>query len=453
MNNSSLHNTSRFAAVETLIRLQRTKYPVKQLFDTVADECRLVGPERGLAMNLIYGVLRRREYLSLLIKQLCKQPIAKLDPAVFHALEIGLYQLFFLTRVPESAAVNETVKAAKAAGLRKHLQGFVNGVLRGAIRQRPDLPLPDGPGPDGNPILNHPRWLTERWRNQFGREEMERICSINTAEPALVLRVNTCQISSDDLTHQLQEADITCSAGIHVPDSLVLPGYQGPVTSIPGFRQGWFQVQDEAAQLATWLLGPFEEPASYLDCCAGLGGKTSHILQLAHPKSRIVAVEPEPHRFRLLKENLERLTLPAQPVLHNTSLQDYSRTSRLQFDRILIDAPCSGTGVIGRQPDIRWNRSESDIVSYSITQLELLNEAAELLAPGGALVYATCSIEDEENRLVIDKFLTDHPEFSISSCATLLPAGASGLMQGDYFAPHPTDTIDGFFAARLTKAE
>ena len=450
-NSPPLQKSSRFAAVETLVRLDRTRYPVKPLFETVADECRLVGVERGLAMNLVYGVLRRRDYLRLLLGQLCRQPIDQLDPHVLHGLEIGLYQLFFLSRIPESAAVNETVNAVKAAGLKKHLLGFVNGVLRGAVRNRATLPAPDAPGPDGSPLLNHPRWLTDRWQKRFGKKEMERICAVNNTAPSLVLRVNTAHISVTDFTAELTRADIISTPGIHVPGSLVLPDYQGSVTSLPGFRRGWFQVQDEAAQLACWLLGPFDTPASYLDCCAGLGGKTSHILQLAAAGSRVVGIEPEPYRFRLLKENLQRLALPNTPVIHNTTLQDYGRTSRLQFDRVLVDAPCSGTGVIGRQPDIRWNRNAGDITAYSTTQLALLEEAAELVAQDGVLVYATCSIEEEENQAVIRQFLAGHPAFTPVPCLEVLPSTASSLVRGDDFAPLPTGTIDGFFAARLIR--
>lgn len=443
--------TSRYAAVETLCRLQRTRYPVKPLFDSVADECRLLGPERGLAMNLAYGVLRRRQYLDLLLEQLCSRPISQLDPFVHQALAVGLYQLFCLDRIPESAAVNEAVNTLKAAGLRQHLHGFVNGVLRGAIRRRAELPTPDAPLASGQPVLNHPDWLTARWRERFGREEMERICAVNNREPQLILRVNTLLTDRDSLAALLRGHDVASLPGLYAPDSLVLPNYQGPVSSLPGYEEGYFQVQDEAAQLAVLLLGPFSPRATYLDACAGLGGKTSYIMQLMAEGSRVVAVEPEPQRQRLLQENMDRLYPERQLTLCRSSLQDYCRTTRLQFDGVLVDAPCSGTGVTGRHPDIRWNRRPEDFSRYQLEQLDLLDKAAELVAPEGVLVYATCSLEVEENQQVIARFLADHQDFATTCCREYLPESAGRFVDGEYFTPHPTGSIDGFFAARLMR--
>lgn len=448
---SNLPKTSRFAAIEALVRLDRTRYPIKQLLETVADQCQLLGVERGLAMNLVYGVLRQRDYLDLLLVQLCNRPISQLDTFVRFALLVGLYQLFCLDRIPESAAVNETVNAVKVAGLKKHLQGFVNGVLRAATRKRDELPTPDSLQTSGEPILNHPQWLTSRWRNHFGQSEMERICAVNNLEPQLTLRVNTRQVSPDLLADKLQQAGILVRPGRYAPDSLVLPDYQGAIPALPGYADGWFQVQDEAAQLATLLLGPFTNQAAYLDGCAGIGGKTSHILQLMTGKSRVVAVEPEPQRLRLLQENMLRLFPESHLTICSTKLQQYCRTSRLQFDRILIDAPCSGTGVIGRHPDIRWNRQPEDLGGYQLEQLDLLDCAAELVAPQGVLVYTTCSIEPEENQLVVEKFLNEHPTFTLTSCKAYLPETAASLIDGDFFAPHPAATIDGFFGARLER--
>lgn len=443
--------TSRFASIETLLRLHRTRYPVKPLFDSVADECPLIGAERGLAMNLIYGVLRKRGYLDLLIGQLCNRPLDQLDPFVYHALSVGLYQLFCLDRIPESAAVNETVNAVKAAGLKKHLHGFVNGVLRSAVRKREVLPKPEGPLPSGTATLNHPDWLTDRWRDRYGKKEMERICAVNNLEPQLTLRVNTLITDRNHFTDRLKSSGFTALPGNYAPDSLILPDYQGSITALPGYAEGCFHVQDEAAQLAALLLGPFSRQAAYLDGCAGLGGKTSHIMQLMAPNSRVVAVEPEPQRLRLLQENLARLLPDGQLTICRTNLQEYSRTSRLQFDRVLIDAPCSGTGVVGRHPDIRWNRQPEDLNGYQLTQLDLLDKAAELVVPGGVVVYATCSIEVEENQQVVEQFLKNHPEFALSSCREYLPDAATVFLEDGFFAPRPTPTIDGFFAARLER--
>lgn len=443
--------TSRFAAIETLNRLQRTRYPVKPLFETVAEECLLRGPERGLAMKLIYGVLRQREYLDLLINTLCQRPVNKLDPFIYCALSVGLYQLYCLDRIPESAAVNETVNAVKAAGLKKHLQGFVNGVLRNAIRKRETLPLPSAPANLGTPLLNHPKWLTKRWKNRFGDEEMERICQNNNEEPQLVLRINRNTTSPQQLRELFAGEEIASHPGKYAPDSLILPDYQGSITSLPGFDKGYFQIQDEAAQLAVLLLGPLIKKGHYLDACAGLGGKTSYIMQLLDPESRVVAIEPEPQRQRLLVENIDRLFSNRQLTICKSTLQDYCRTARLQFDGVFVDAPCSGTGVTGRHPDIRWNRRPNDFMRYQQTQQELLEKASELVLPGGILVYATCSLEVEENQEVVEDFLTRHTNFVSTSCSDYLPPEANIFTEGDYFCPRPNISMDGFFAARLQR--
>ena len=441
----------RSAAIETLLRLERTRNPVKPLFEAVTREYRLAGADRNLAMTLVYGVLRHRQYLERLLKPLCRRPIRQLDPVVRQALLVGLHQLFCLDRIPDSAAVNETVNGAKGVGLRPHLHGFINGVLRAATRQRSSLPGPDDRLPDGSMVLNHPEWLTRRWRERFGQIEMERICAAKRREPVLTLRVNSSRTGRGQLAARFATDGIIAQPGEYGPDSLVLPDYQGRIPDLPGYNEGLFQVQDEAAQLAVLLLAPFDGPVSYLDGCAGLGGKTSHILQLMAAGSRLVAVEPEPHRLQLLQENLARLEQTDRLTICAATFELYSRDCDQQFERILIDAPCSGTGVTGRHPDIRWNRRPEDLAGYQQQQLALLLAAAELTTPKGVIVYATCSIEPEENEQVVTLFQQARPDFEVSPCASFLPEAAAPLVEGPFFAPRPSAAIDGFFAARLAR--
>lgn len=444
--------TGRYAAIETLCRLQKTAYPVKPLLESVTGECALSSPDRGLAMNLVYGVLRKRQYLDTLIGKLSRHPLKKMDVIVINGLRVGLYQIFFLDRIPESAAVNETVNAMKAARLPKRLQGFVNGILRESIRQKQKETLPVPDDESGAPLLNHPEWMTKRWSARFGRQEMERICKVNNEEPQLTLRTNTGRISREQLLDLFLQDRIEARSGLYGPDSIVLPDYQGSISTLVGYREGYFQPQDEAAQLATLLLSPIRENGAYLDGCAGLGGKTSHMLQLTHPHSaRVVAVEPEPRRQRLFEDNINRLSDDNRPVLHKTTLQDYSRTCRVLFSGVFIDAPCSGTGVTGRHPDIRWNRKPEDFINYQRTQLELLNHAAQLVAENGILVYATCSLEQEENMDVVTAFLEENDEYNLTDCSPFLPEKCHSLITDNCFSPHPDATIDGFFAARLVR--
>ena len=447
MKNDFQKKTARYAAIETLYKLSQTRAPISQIFERTVTEGKVTSSDRQLAMKICYGVLRQKEYLDLILSQLCNQPVSRIKPFVYHALQTGLYQLFFLDRVPESAAVNETVKALAAARLPRPIQGFVNGVLRQSIRRRPDLPRPDS-----EPLLNHPKWLTARWQRNFGQQAMERICQANNKEPLLCLRVTPLTTKSE-LVGLFKQNKISTRPGRYAPDAIIVENYQGSVTALPGFYEGYFQVQDQAAQLATLLMGPFHQSLRFLDCCAGVGGKTSHLLSLISPDSAAVtALEPSPGRLSQLRENISRTTQSSILEPYNETLEQFSAACTDSFDRILVDAPCSGTGVIGRHPDIRWNREEQQLESYQKRQLLLLQQAAKLLVPGGVIVYATCSIEPEENRQVIEQFLAEQRRFSLTDCLDYLPQEAHPLIHENCFAPLPAEEIDGFFAARLTSA-
>ncbi|MDP3695467.1 MAG: 16S rRNA (cytosine(967)-C(5))-methyltransferase RsmB [Desulfocapsaceae bacterium] len=464
--------TARFAAIETLCQLERTHLPAGVLFDKVAIQCALVGSERHLAMNIIYGVLRQRQALESLLQSLCKQPLSRIKPFVHQALLTGLYQIFFLDRIPESAAVNESVKAVQAAHLPKNLQGFVNGVLRESLRQKETLSarlhqnragVTAGQGRPsvagamdgaGATFLNHPDWLVRRWQKRYGEEEMRRICAINNQQSPLILHVNTCVTTKDQLMAAIAQEGIVVQPGTYSKEALVLPDFHGAINKLPGFAEGHFQVQDEAAQLIALLLTPIIPDGRYLDGCAGVGGKTSCLIQLgtaAH--ASIAAVEPDPQRLQRFRENRQRLHHDAPVTLYDMDLQHFAQICDSPLDGILIDAPCSGTGVTGRHPDIRWNRQEHELARFQKNQLALLEQAAGLLTPGGVLVYATCSLEPEENEEVIALFLDRHPDFMTEDCTPFLPQPAQELVRDGFFAPLPGPTIDGFFGARLVRRE
>lgn len=427
---------------------------MKPLFDRLVHKYSLDTNERNLTMQLVYGVLRHRQFLDRMLQLLSKTPLGKLDPFVHQALAVGFYQLFFLERIPQSAAVNEAVESCKAAKIPQRLHGFVNGVLRQAIRQKKTIADKAQSDSSGGPILNHPEWLVERWRQNFGLQETERICRANNCEPTLVVRVNSPAIQREDFCRTLEDAGIPCKPGAYSPEAVILAEFHGSITLIPGYSEGFFQVQDEAAQLATGLLGPFHPGARYLDACAGLGGKTSHLLQLARQHElHIHAVEPEAHRLKKLRENLARLFPGESPAIYEGQLQQFScHCGDLFFDGILIDAPCSGTGVTGRHPDIRWNRQPEELIRYQQEQLALLSVAAGLVARNGLLVYATCSLEPEENEIVVKQFLAGHQEFVLTDCTPYLPVPAHCFVENNFFMPHPSATIDGFFAARMQRS-
>ena len=403
---------------------------------------------------LIYGVVCWQGYLDALLTRLSSHPVRQMKPLTRQALRCGLYQLLVMDRVPPSAAINATVQLLKEAGQPRWLTGFVNGVLRRVSRELAELPRPGEIGGgktagwDLTDLLSHPRWLYDRWLARYGEATALAMCRANNDGAALVLRA-VARVGRDALLEKLRSAGITAEVGSFAPAAIVLPGFRGAVSALPGYEEGWFQVQDEAAQLVVHLLGEPEDGV-WLDACAGLGGKTTQLVELAGPGRRVVALEPESRRFQLLGINLQRLGLTAMVETLQCTLAELAATRSRMFQGILVDAPCSGLGVIRRHPDIRWNRRKAELVRYQEGQLAILDQAAALLEPGGVMVYATCSTEPEENEQVLEKFLADHRDFRVEGCGKHLPENASEFVGGDgFFRTRPDQGVDGFFAAKL----
>ncbi len=442
--------SARFAAIETLRILKTERKPVKLIFDKLLNECPVQANDRQLANNIIYGVLRNQESLNRMLQYLCKKHFKKFDPFVHQALNVGLYQIIYLDRIPDSAAVNESVKAAQAARLPKRLHGFINGVLRNATRKQDEL-LALVNNPD-KPVLNHPDWLAKRWVKRFGPEKSQALCRQNNRQPSLILQSNSCKTDRDALLQTFTAAGITAGKCLFSATGIMLSDYHGSITTLPGFVDGLFQVQDQGAQLLCQLLLPIHEQGDYLDACAGVGGKSSMLLQLMeNSDAKLTAIEPDQSRRKKFTQNMSRLHPEMTIPLFQGTLQEFTNQTSKRFHGILLDAPCSGTGVTGRHPDIRWNRREEDFAKYQETQLELLQKAATLLTPDGILVYATCSLEEEENELVIEQFLKENPDFSVEDCSNCIADGKDHFIRDGFFAPLPQPGMDGFFGARLRK--
>jgi 16S rRNA (cytosine967-C5)-methyltransferase len=440
---------SRAIAMEVLLAWEKSQESLDQVLDSIVSGVAMDDQrDKQFVMALVYGVVRWQGYLDALIQKFSRHPLSGMKPLTLAALRVGLYQLVFLDRVPESAAINETVQALKLAKQPKWLTGFVNGVLRAMVRQRASLAAPD----ETAAVLSHPGWLVARWEGLFGPERTRLICWINNIPPPLVVRVNHGRISTDDYLALLREKGFESERGLFAPEAVRINNFQGSVTVLPGFDQGLFVVQDEAAQLVTQLLAPFVN-GRYLDGCAGLGGKTLHLAQLVPAGARVVAVEPSRKRQALLKENLQRLGGPEIEICGQT-LQEFAGQNQEGFAGILIDAPCSGLGVIRRQPDIRGKRSLAALQGYQDKQRTLLEAAAGLLENDGVLVYATCSIEPRENEEVIAGFLQAHPEFFITPAQEYLPQAARGFCDKQGFLKTtPDQGLDGFFAARMCRQD
>ena len=444
----------RAMALKVLIRWEVKKPLLDEVLSEVLDKSVLPDPrDQGLVAELINGVVRHLSYLDYLLSRVSRKPLSKMDPEVRNALRLGAYQLLF-TRVPVHVAVAETVKILKKRR-GQWVVNFVNAVLRELARKKDDIPLPPremDPASYLSVRYSYPRWLVERWLARFGEEETEALLEAGNERPVLVVRVNTLRLTRDQLLLYLKSEIPEVAPCPYSPEGLALHGFQGRITALKAFKVGWLQVQDEASQLVSYLVAP-RPGERILDACAGVGGKTTHLAQLMRNTGRIYALDVLPWRLERLKENAQRLGVTNIEVLTADATRALETLGGRFFDRILVDAPCTGTGVIRRHPDIKWARRPDDLVRVPEKQLSLLKALAPLLKKGGVMVYATCSLEPEENEEVIARFLEEVPGFEVESAAKVLPEPARALVDEKGFMrtyPH-RHGLDGFFGARLRK--
>jgi len=429
-------------------------FPVNLLDRAFEREPQLIRKDRALATELVYGVLRWRSRLDWVICQLSKTPIRKIDPFVLNIIRLGLYQILFHSRIPPSAAVNDSVEMAKA---RKPfwVVRFVNGVMRSAARRAKEIPLPDYADDPVQAIAigeSHPLWLVERWVERLGVEETKRLCRANNRVPAVTVRANTLKVSRQELLNSLRDHVRQITPTRFAPDGLSVRGLRHAVADIPSFKDGWFQVQDEAAQLVTHLLDP-KPGETVLDACAGFGGKTGHIAQLMKDRGKIKAMEKQSWKLHRLKTSLARLGISAVTTWHHDLSESISVSLSGTFDRILLDAPCSALGVLRRNPDAKWKKTEMDLNRLRADQLHFLGCLAPLIKRGGRLVYCVCSLEPEEGEYVVEDFLKNQAQFVIDREPVGLFDVDERLVDSSGFfrsLPHEHD-MDGFFAVRLKR--
>jgi 16S rRNA (cytosine967-C5)-methyltransferase len=369
--------------------------------------------DRSLAAEIVTGTLRWLRSLDFLVEHFARRPARKIDPEVLSILRLSVYQLLHLDRVPASAVVDDAVNLARAAR-KPSATGFVNAVLRSLLRQRHRLPLPSRPtSPDRKKQLDylgvthsHPDWLIDRWITRYGFENAEAWTRFNNETPALTLRVNTLRSSIADAQRQLEDAGVETERTRYAPEGLVVTS-GNPMKREP---DGLVFVQDEASQLVPLVVDP--RPAErVLDLCASPGGKTVAMAGAMGDSGLIVASDVRARRIDLLRQTIRRSGATAVRVLRVDATG--SLPFRTGFDRVLVDAPCSGLGTIRRDPDIRWRRSPDDLPGLAARQVELLHRAAATVRSGGRLVYATCSSEPEENEQVVDAFLESNPDFEL----------------------------------------
>jgi 16S rRNA (cytosine967-C5)-methyltransferase len=418
--------------------------------------------DRALTADIMTGTLRWQRSLDHLIEHFAGRRVSKLDADVLLIVRLSLYQLLHLDRVPASAVVDDAVDLTRSAK-KVSATGFVNAVLRSTLRNRHRLPLPSRPDEGGDQesaaaylgiTHSHPDWLVRRWLFRYGFHNAERWVQFDNDPAPLTIRANTLRITRDQLAGMLAREGIETEPTRYAPDGLVIRS-GNPLRRAAGnpaeagLHAGEFLVQDEASQLVP-LAVDARPGMRILDLCASPGGKTTAMAATAGRTGVVVACDVRPRRIRMLVETVSAADARNVRVVHVPSTGPLPFAPA--FDRILVDAPCSGLGTIRRDPDIRWRRSEDDLASLSGRQLELLRRAAGALTAGGRLVYATCSSEPEENEMVIERFLADEPGFAIVDLRASSPLldpfiDESGMLHTLPFS----HGLEAFFAAALIR--
>jgi 16S rRNA (cytosine967-C5)-methyltransferase len=454
-------SSARAAAFDILLRVEReSSYASELLHSRTYD--RLTVVDHSLTTELVMGVLRWRSQLDSQIAGVSDQPLSKLDLEILTALRLAVYQLSWLTRIPARAAINESVELVKRARKRSAAP-FVNAVLRklaGGVSQVNDAPQHALSGTSVEILAAsgaHPLWLVERWTKSYGIHSALRICQHDQSVPVTAIRLRR-----PEAENQLRDEGIDLAPGALLASARRVQ--HGDVTKTAVFRAGLCVIQDEASQFVAALVG---HGAHILDCCAAPGGKTSAIAD-RNPNTKLAAVELHPHRARLLRKLLS--AHDPTPGVEARSISVVAGDARnlpfaAKFDRVLADVPCSGTGTLSRNPEIKWRLTPADLADLQTRQFAILRAAMAQVAAGGRLIYSTCSLEKEENEDVIERAIADgsSSSFRVIDCRTeidllqrtgeLIWPDVSSLTRGSYLRTLPgVHPCDGFFAAILEKS-
>ena len=425
-----------------------TDVALNRVIKSMGKSAEISQTDRGFACELVYGIVCRQRTLDALIDLLGKKKAAQQPPDLRIILHLGLYQLRYLDRIPTSAAVNTSVELAKANGIPR-LSGVVNGLLRGYVRQAEfgdPLKLPDDPITRLGIQHSFPDWIVETWLEQLPIEEVDRLLAWFNQSPKIDLRVNILETTIEEVESAFKAADISIDRIPGLPQGLRLES-AGAVTDLPGYKQGWWVIQDSSAQLVTHLLDP-QPGETIIDACAAPGGKTTHIAELMGDNGHIIAGDRAAKRLNKVRENAARLQLQSIKIEVGDSC-DKSEFANIA-DRVLLDVPCSGLGTLHKRPDIRWRQTSQAIGELFELQRELLEQAATWVKPKGILVYATCTLNILENEKVIQSFLEQHSNWSMQSPTDGITKSWATPEGWIKVYPH-RHNMDGFFMVRLER--
>ncbi|CAG9619758.1 16S rRNA (cytosine(967)-C(5))-methyltransferase RsmB [Sutcliffiella rhizosphaerae] len=439
----------REVALEGLITIEKNQAYSNLLLNNYLESGKLNKKDAGLFTEIVYGTIQRSITLEYVLAPYIQKQ-KKLQDWVKNLLKMTMYQMIYLDKVPARAAIYEAVEIAKKRG-HKGVASVVNGVLRSIQRNGvPDLTLIEDDAERISVVTSHPKWLVEKWMEQYGVESTEKMCEINLVPPSQTARVNTCKSSVNEVLEMLNSEGFSVQKGTLAQESIV--SEKGNMAFSNAYKNGYITIQDESSMLVAKALG-VEKGDNIYDCCAAPGGKSTHIAEELDGTGMVTSTDLHEHKVRLIKEQATRLGISNLQAQSLDSRRATSIFKEEQFDKVLVDAPCSGLGVIRRKPDLKYTKTLKDIIQLASIQLAILNEVAPLVKKGGTLVYSTCTIDKEENGEVVQSFLKENKDFEIDiNMKDLLPKSVGpyindGMLQ---LLPHHFGT-DGFFIVRLKR--
>lgn len=448
---NKMKKTPRHIAVEILNRVEEQDAFAEPLLDAALSHARLINiRDRSLITQLVYGTLRMRGHMDWIVGNLYKGDYLSMDVSIKNILRTGLYQLLLTDRIPDFAVVDEAVEITKK--MHPAGSGLVNAILRNAIRKKNAIAYPDmekDPAHHISVLHSHPLWMVKKWIETFGVEETALLCKANNEIPPVVLRVNTIKTTREKLIDECCRQGMDVKATVFSPDGMILPHPAMPIRETAFYSAGHIQVQDEASQLISHLVDP-KPGENVLDLCAGTGGKTTHLAAIMNNRGRLTAFDISEKKIADLKKNTRRLGVTNIETQTGDAREMPTDTFYGSFDRILVDAPCTGLGTLRRNPEIKWRTTEEDPKKFSVLQKIMLAGAARYLKKGGFLIYSTCTITSEENEEVIKDFIAHHEDF----ICVQPPDTINSFLVDDqgYFRSYPhKHGTDSFFGAVLVK--
>lgn len=440
----------RLVALEAIIEILERNSFADDTLSSVLDQNKLNKKDKTLVTELVYGITRHKLTLDFLLSKVCKRDIKQLSYNLRNILRLGVYQLEF-TRIPEYAAVNSSVELAKKQETDK-VAPFVNGVLRGLVKRRHTIKFPKlSKNPDYalSVKYSHPKWMVKRWLDIFGVDNTISLLSFNNMPPQTTININTLKSSKEEVIKELT-VDHVHPVESQISGSCLRLGKAGSIKHLAGYYEGHWYVQDEVSSLVVDILNP-KEDETIIDMCAAPGVKTIQMANKMNNTGNIIAIDSNEKRLKKIKENCYRLGATNIECICADSTK-FILPDQTLADKILLDAPCSNTGVLAKRADARWQRRPRDLEKLSKLQLKLLENATKLLKPEGAITYSVCSIEPEEGKDLINFFLKRHPEFKLIDINTLIDNNLNMSFETKYaqFLPFKHMT-DGFFIAYMKK--